>query len=79
MDNELFGEMHEQEENGLYGKRHERELLGLSNVGDMCQSHKPNLKDSYVQWHDWAESQAKKGIKQIQCEKCKRWFFPSEL
>lgn len=32
MDNELFGEMHEQEENGLYGKRHERELLGLSNV-----------------------------------------------
>ena len=32
MDNELFGERHEQEENGLYGKRHERELLGLSNV-----------------------------------------------
>src|SRR5690606_34438437 len=32
MDNELFGEMHEQEENGLYGKRHERELLCLSIV-----------------------------------------------
>ena len=51
----------------------------LSNVGDMCPSHKPNLKDSYVQWHDWAESQAKKGITQTQCEKCKRWFFPSEF
>lgn len=55
------------------------ELLGLFNGSDMCPSHKPNLKDSYVQWHDWAESQAKKGIKQTQCEKCKRWFFPSEL
>ena len=25
MDNELFGERHEQEENGLFGKRHEAE------------------------------------------------------
>ena len=27
MDNELFGERHEQEENGLFGKRHEAEQL----------------------------------------------------
>ena len=32
MDNELFGEMHEQEENGLYGKRHEAELCFLHSV-----------------------------------------------
>ena len=30
-DNELFGERHEQEENGLYGKRH-AELCDLHNV-----------------------------------------------
>lgn len=42
MDNELFGEMHEQEENGLYGKRHERELLGLSWAEK--QSAKKNAK-----------------------------------
>jgi hypothetical protein len=53
--------------------------LLIASVGDMCPSHKPNLKDNYVQWHDWAESQAEKGIKQTQCEKCKRWFFPSEF
>lgn len=79
MDNELFGEMHEQEENGLYGKRHERELLGLSNVGDMCPSHKPHLEDSYIKRHEWAESQAEKGLEQKQCDKCKYWFFPSEF
>ena len=60
-------------------QKHDKQALDLANVGDMCPSHKPNLKDSYVQWQDWAESQAKKGIKQTQCEKCKRWFFPSEL
>ena len=32
MDNELFGERHEQEENGLYGKRHLAELCDLSIV-----------------------------------------------
>ena len=54
------------------------EGLSLGNVGNMCPSHKPNLV-SYVHWHDWAENQAKKGIKQTKCEKCKRWFFPSEF
>ena len=58
--------------------KHQKALI-IASVGDMCPSHKPNLKDSYVQWHDWAESQAKKGIKQTQCKKCKRWFFPSEM
>ena len=44
----------------------------------ICKSHKPS-KLPYIQHHDWMEKQAKKGLKQIQCEKCKRWFFPNEL
>lgn len=79
MDNELFGEMHEQEENALYGKRHERELLGLSIVGDMCPSHKRKFENDYIGWHLWAEEQSAKGIEQKQCDKCGRWFFPSEI
>ena len=34
MDYELFGEAHEQEENGLFGKRHEAEQLNLCGVGN---------------------------------------------
>jgi hypothetical protein len=42
-----------------------------------CPSHKEKLP--YLQWHDWAKEQSKKGIKQIQCPVCKLWFFPSEF
>ena len=73
------------QEYGGYVARKAKKLDGVSDVVKsvcddcMCPSHKPNLKDSYVQWHDWAESQAEKGIKQTQCEQCKRWLFPSEF
>jgi hypothetical protein len=43
-----------------------------------CESH--NIKQlPYLKWHEWAESLDKKGIKQVQCEKCKRWFFPEKI
>ena len=32
MDNELFGERHEQEENGLFGKRHESEQVNNEEI-----------------------------------------------
>lgn len=47
MDNELFGEMHEQEENGLYGKRHEAELCFLHSV-----SQQRELLKAFLNWFD---------------------------
>ena len=45
-DNELFGERHEQEENGLYGKKH-AELCDLHNVSGSlpcgCLKCSPNV------------------------------------
>ena len=37
-DNELFGERHEQEENGLYGRKH-AELCDLHNVSNCDHSN----------------------------------------
>jgi len=45
-DNELFGERHEQEENGLYGKRH----------AELCDLH--NVTKRYLFWF---ESEGKDG------------------
>ena len=50
----------------------------ISDVRGMCKSHTPKVL-SYNMRAEWAEKQAEKGLKQTQCEKCKRWFFPSEL
>mgnify|MGYP005992128173 CR=1 FL=1 len=47
MDNELFGEAHEQEENGLFGKRHQAEQLNLCAVsGCTCKIPEPRMKNS---------------------------------
>jgi hypothetical protein len=39
-----------------------------------CTSHKTETM-GYLEWHAWAEERVKKGDKQKQCPKCKRWFF----
>lgn len=39
-----------------------------------CTTHKTETM-SYLEWHAWAEERVKKGDKQKQCPKCKRWFF----
>jgi hypothetical protein len=33
----------------------------------------------YVAWHEWADVQAKGGLKQSQCDKCLMWLFPQEI
>lgn len=48
------------------------------NDNSMCDSHTPK-RLPYIQRSEWAEKQASEGLKQTQCEKCKRWFFPSEF
>lgn len=49
-DNELFGERHEQEENGLYGRKH-AELCDLHNVivpkGTFCELYKKECTGSF--------------------------------
>lgn len=32
----------------------------------------------YNEWHAWAEVQLRAGLRQAQCKKCHRWFFPQE-
>ena len=34
--------------------------------------------DGYIQWHEWAEAQAKGGLVQRQCPTCGLWRFPQE-
>lgn len=33
----------------------------------------------YLQWHAWADAQAKAGLKQRRCAHCSLWRFPQEL
>jgi len=56
-----------------------KQALNIACVnGSACDTHK--IKQlPYLQWHEWAESLHKKGIKQVQCNKCKRWLFPEEI
>ncbi len=32
----------------------------------------------YFAWHDWAEAQTAHGLKQKQCQCCRKWLFPQE-
>ena len=56
----------------------QKEEILFPEIKDMCKSHKPK-ELPYNQRFEWAEDQASQGIKQTQCQKCKRWFFPSEF
>lgn len=33
----------------------------------------------YLDWHAWADVQAKAGLRQTQCPDCSRWRFPQQL
>jgi hypothetical protein len=35
--------------------------------------------EGYLQWHEWAETQHKAGLRQVQCGKCLLWRYPQEL
>lgn len=39
----------------------------------------PVEKSDYLGWRAWAEVQHKAGLRQQQCGKCGRWFYPQEL
>ena len=60
MNEELFGELHEQEENGLYGRKHAEEQCYLHNiVQPLCecthrQACKKCYKDKEIDDETWA-------------------------
>jgi len=69
-DNELFGERHEQEENGLYGRKH-AELCDLHNVsGSLCMNT-----------HNWVCKKDGKILirgswnNRLKCNGCGDWCF----
>ena len=33
----------------------------------------------YLAWHEWAEVQHKAGLKQKECGRCGKFFYPQEL
>ena len=56
------------------GERATRAIItfaGEYNPGDQPPS-------SYCDWHDWADVQAKAGLKQKRCPVCCLWRFPQE-
>lgn len=46
-------------------------------IPEICKSHKPK-KLTYIQWIEWSDKKIKRGAKQKQCHKCKRWLFKEE-
>src|SRR3972149_4141918 len=39
----------------------------------------PKDKSDYLGWHAWAEVQHKAGLRQSECGKCGKWFYPQEF
>jgi hypothetical protein len=33
----------------------------------------------YLEWHEWAEIQHKAGLRQKECGRCGKWYYPQEL
>lgn len=62
--------------NDSYEARIRRSTGKRKQITPMCDSHKPVML-SYVGWP--SEESEYKGLRQIQCEKCKYWFFPEEM
>lgn len=45
------------------------------------KAYKPGDQEpeGYLAWHEWADIQAKAGLKQKACGRCGRWKFPQQL
>jgi ubiquinone biosynthesis protein Coq4 len=44
-----------------------------------CRHDSQQKKLNFLKWNEFAEKEIADGRKQIQCSKCKKWYFPSEL
>ena len=36
------------------------------------------IPTGYVAWHEWADAQIRKGLRQFYCQETKLWEFPQE-
>jgi len=51
--------------------------------GIVC--HQPDFKpgdpapEGYLAWHEWAEVQHKAGLRQKECCRCGKWWYPQQL
>ena len=45
------------------------------------ENYKPGdqAPDGYLAWHEWAEVQHKAGLRQKECGRCSKWFYPQQL
>lgn len=44
-----------------------------------CDHVKEKDAKGYIEWHDLANTAARKGQVQLQCTECNLWFFPWEM
>jgi len=58
--------------------KEQEEIIREWPLKKLCSHHK-RRQLSYNPWHEWAEKQHKKGIRQELCPDCKHWLFPSEM
>lgn len=53
------------------------------NGGTLCVSRefKPGdpAPEGYLEWHEWAEVQHEAGLRQKECGRCGKWWYPQEL
>lgn len=63
-------------------KKIKEKILNSTNTvlaeSKICQSHKP-IYLTYFAWQREVEKRHRKGMKQKQCEVCKRWLFKDEM
>ncbi len=47
----------------------------------IAEAYKPGSMPpaGYLEWHEWADTQHKAGLRQKQCGQCGKWRFPQEL
>jgi len=63
-------------------KKIKEKILNSTNTvlaeSKICPTHKP-LYLGYLDWHTEVEKRHRKGMKQKQCEVCKRWLWKDEM
>jgi ferritin len=65
-----------------FANKDENKQLIIANVvssATECRHNSKQEKLNFVKWYEFAENEIANGRKQIQCSKCKKWYFPSEM
>ncbi len=61
------------------GRESRREEREMKRIPGFCRNHKPMSETlGYIAHMDWMAKQEKRGLRQRQCRKCRRWLYQSE-